>query len=72
MNTVFGPDWRSNLKALNNFVTDRDNYKDFIWDPYRTMDVFQNSMELLFNQLPDKNQNKEFTKLDEGDINGWI
>ena len=54
INTVFGPDWRSNIKALNNFVTDPDNYKDFLWDPYRMMDVFQESMELLFNQLPDK------------------
>ena len=41
INRVFGPDWRSNIKALNNFVTDRDNYKDFVWDPYRMMDVFQ-------------------------------
>src|SRR3978361_1115680 len=67
INTVFGPDWRSNIKALNNFVTDRDNYKDFMWDPYRMMDVFQDSMEVVFNQLPDKSQNKKFKKLDEGD-----
>lgn len=72
INTVFGPDWRSNLQALNNFVTDRDNYKDFMWDPYRMMDVFQDSMKILFDQLPDKNQNKKFTKLDEGDLNRWI
>jgi predicted acylesterase/phospholipase RssA len=72
INTVFGPDWRSNIKALNSFVTDRDNYKDFLWDPYRTMDFFQDSMELLFNQLPDCNQNKKFKKLDEGDFNRWI
>jgi predicted acylesterase/phospholipase RssA len=72
INTVFGPDWRSNVKALNNFVTDRDNYKDFMWDPYRMMDVFQDSMELLFNQLPDSGQNKKFKKLDEGDFNRWI
>jgi predicted acylesterase/phospholipase RssA len=37
INTVFGPDWRSNIKALNNFVTNSDNYKDFLWDPYRMM-----------------------------------
>ena len=72
INTVFGPDWRSNIKALNNFVTDRDNYKDFLWDPYRMMDVFQDSMEILFNQLPDSRQNKKFKKLDEGDFNRWI
>jgi predicted acylesterase/phospholipase RssA len=72
INTVFGPDWRSNIKALNNFVTDRDNYKDLLWDPYRMMDVFQDSMEILFNQLPDKDQKKKFKKLDEGDFNRWI
>src|SRR5205807_9727934 len=72
INTVFGPDWRSNIKALNNFVTDRDNYKDFLWDPYRMMDVFQDSMKILFDQLPDRDQKKKFTKLDEGDFNRWI
>jgi predicted acylesterase/phospholipase RssA len=72
INTVFGPDWRSNIKALNNFVTDRDNYKDFLWDPYRMMDVFQDNMKMLFDQLPDRDQKKKFTKLDEGDFNRWI
>jgi len=72
INTVFGPDWRSNIKALNNFVTDRDNYKDFLWDPYRMMDVFQDSMKIFFDQLPDRDQKKKFTKLDEGDFNRWI
>src|ERR1700737_1634926 len=72
INTVFGPDWRSNIKALNNFVTDRDNYKDFLWDPYRMMDVFQDSMKIMFDQLPDRDQKKKFKKLDEGDFNRWI
>jgi predicted acylesterase/phospholipase RssA len=72
INTVFGPDWRSNIQALNKFVTDRDNYKDFLWDPYRMMDVFQDSMKVLFDQLPDRDQKKKFTKLDEGDFNRWI
>jgi len=72
INTVFGPDWRSNIKALNNFVTDRNNYKDFLWDPYRMMDVFQDSMKIFFDQLPDRDQKKKFTKLDEGDFNRWI
>ncbi|NOJ44652.1 patatin-like phospholipase family protein [Bradyrhizobium australiense] len=70
INTVFGPDWRSNIKALNNFVTDPDNYKDFLWDPYKMMDVFQDSMQLVSNQLPRKK--KKFKKLDEGDFNRWI
>jgi predicted acylesterase/phospholipase RssA len=72
INTVFGPDWRSNIGALNDFVTDRDNYKDFLWDPYRMMDVFQDSVKILFDQLPDKDQKKKFTRLDEGDLNKWI
>ena len=29
INKVFGPDWRSNTKALNKFVADPENYKDF-------------------------------------------
>jgi predicted acylesterase/phospholipase RssA len=72
INTVFGPDWRSNIKALNKFITDSDNYKDFLWDLYGMMDVFQDSMALLFNQLPDSNQNKKFKKLDDGDFNRWV
>jgi predicted acylesterase/phospholipase RssA len=72
INTVFGPDWRSNIQALNNFVTNRENYKDFLWDPYRTMDVFQDSMKILFDQLPDRDQKKKFTRLDEGDFNRWV
>src|ERR1700686_4321561 len=72
INSVFGPDWRSNIKALNSFVTDSDNYKDFLWDPYGMMDVFQDSMALLFNQLPDSDQKKKFKKLDEGDFNRWV
>ncbi len=70
VNTVFGTDWRANIKALNNFVTNRDNYQDFLWDPYKMMDVFQDSMELMFNHLPRKK--KKFKKLDEGDFNRWI
>ena len=72
INTVFGPDWRANIKALNKFVTDSDNYKDFIWDPYRMVDSFQKSMSLLFNRMKDSDGKKKYDKLDEGDINGWI
>jgi predicted acylesterase/phospholipase RssA len=72
INTVFGPDWRSNIEALNKFVTNADNYKDLQWDPYRIMDVFQDSMELLFSQLPDSDQKKKFKRWDEGDFNRWI
>jgi predicted acylesterase/phospholipase RssA len=70
INTVFGTDWRSNIKALNEFVTDADNYRDFAWDPYKMMDSFQDSLSFLFDRMP--GPNKKFRKLDEGDINGWI
>jgi predicted acylesterase/phospholipase RssA len=69
INTVFGPDWRSNTKALRDFITEPDNYKDFAWDPYRMLDSFQESMSLLFT---DGGEKKKFKKLDEGDINQWI
>jgi predicted acylesterase/phospholipase RssA len=73
INTVFGPDWRANSKALNKFISDSDNYKDFVWDPYKMMDSFQESMSLLFNRRNDGDgKKKKFEKLDEGDINGWI
>jgi predicted acylesterase/phospholipase RssA len=73
INTVFGPDWRANTKALNKFISDSDNYKDFVWDPYKMMDSFQESMSLLFNRMSDgDDKKKKFEKLDEGDINGWI
>src|SRR5882672_1943452 len=70
INTVFGPDWRSNTKALNKFITDSDNYEDFAWDPYRMMDSFQESMSLLFDHMPGRD--KKFRRLDEGDLNRWI
>jgi predicted acylesterase/phospholipase RssA len=72
INTVFGPDWRANMKALSKFVTDSDNYKDFVWDPYRMVDSFQESMLLMLNRMKDSDGKKKYDKLDEGDINGWI
>jgi predicted acylesterase/phospholipase RssA len=70
INTVFGPDWRSNIDAFNDFVTEPDNYKDFKWQPYRMMDYVQDSMSILFDHLPSRD--KPFRKLDEGDFNRWI
>jgi predicted acylesterase/phospholipase RssA len=73
INTVFGPDWRANAKALNKFISDSENYKDFVWDPYKMMDSFQESMSLLVSRISDgDDKKKKFEKLDEGDINGWI
>jgi len=72
INTVFGPDWGSIRKALSNSDRDSDNYKDFVWDPYKMMESFQDSMSILFDQLPDRDKERKFKKLDEGDINKWI
>jgi predicted acylesterase/phospholipase RssA len=72
INTVFGPDWRANMKALSKFVTDSDNYKEFVWDPYRMVDSFQESMSLMLNRMKESDGKKKYEKLDEGDINGWI
>ena len=70
INTVFGPDWSSNIDAFNDFVTNPDNYKDFRWQPYRMMDYVQQSMSILFDHLPSRD--KPFKKLQEGDFNRWI
>ena len=35
INTVFGPDWRSNINAFNEFVSGPNNYRDFRFQPYR-------------------------------------
>jgi predicted acylesterase/phospholipase RssA len=70
INKVFGTDWRSNIDAFNDFVTEPDNYKDFRWQPYRMMDSFQESMAILCDHIPGRGE--KFRKLDEGDVNGWI
>jgi predicted acylesterase/phospholipase RssA len=73
INTVFGPDWGSVRKALSKFVRDPNNYNEFMWDPYKIADSFQESVAILFDQMRDKDgTNKKFEKLDEGDINKWI
>jgi predicted acylesterase/phospholipase RssA len=72
INTVFGPDWGSVRRALSKFVRDPNNYNEFLWDPYKIADSFQDSLALLFDQLPAKVNKKKFQKLDEGDINKWI
>jgi predicted acylesterase/phospholipase RssA len=70
INTVFGPDWSSNIDAFNDFVADPDNYRDFRWQPYRMMDYVQESMSILFDHLPSRD--KPLKKWREGDINRWI
>ena len=41
INTVFGPDWRSNIDAFNKFVGDPNNYRDFQFQPYRMFEYIQ-------------------------------
>jgi len=72
INTVFGPDWGSIRKALSTFVREPKNYNDFVWDPYKMLDTFQDSMSIVLNSLPDKEKGTKFQKVDEGDINKWI
>ncbi|MEZ2143297.1 patatin-like phospholipase family protein [Bradyrhizobium sp. DN5] len=71
INTVFGPDWRSNIDAFNKFVSDPKNYKDFQWQPYRMFDYVQESLSIVMDQLP-TGERKSFKRLDEGDLNRWI
>jgi predicted acylesterase/phospholipase RssA len=70
INSVFGPDWSSNIDSLHDFVADPNNYKDFRWQPYRMMDYVQESMSILFDHLPSRD--KPFKKWQEGDVNRWI
>ncbi len=70
INTVFGPDWRSNIDAFNKFVGDPKNYRDFQFQPYRMFEFIQDSLSIVMNQLPV--DEKPFRKLDEGDLNRWI
>jgi len=70
INKVFGTDWWSNIQALNKFVADPENYRDFAWDPHRMLDSFQDSWSLFLDHMPVPG--KKFQRLDEGDINGWI
>jgi predicted acylesterase/phospholipase RssA len=71
INTVFGPDWRSNIEAFNKFVGNPKNYKDFQWQPYKMFDYIQDSLSIFFSQMP-QGEKKPFTRLDEGDLNRWI
>lgn len=70
INTVFGPDWRSNIDAFNKFVSDPENYRDFQWQPYKMFDCLQQSLSILADHMP--HDNKPGRKLDEGDLNRWI
>jgi predicted acylesterase/phospholipase RssA len=71
INTVFGPDWRTNIDAMNQFISNPDNYQEFQWQPYKMFDYIQDSMSIVFNQMP-RGKKKPFKKLDEGDLNRWF
>jgi predicted acylesterase/phospholipase RssA len=72
INMVFGPDWGNIRKAVSKFVREPSNYNDFMWDPYKAFDNWQDAMAGWFDRLPDKESKKKFQKLDKGDINSWI
>ncbi|WP_246756778.1 patatin-like phospholipase family protein [Bradyrhizobium neotropicale] len=71
INTVFGPDWESIGKAVTNFVTDPNTYKD-LWSPSSIMNAYRESMSLWFDRQPGTDGGKKLANLDRGDINGWI
>ena len=64
VNTVFGPDWFSNTRALMRFLSKPENYKN-VWLPDRMMDSAQATMSMLSDR-------DKWFKWDEGDINQWI
>jgi len=70
INTVFGTDWNTNIKAFQDFVTDPKSYGDFRWQPYKMMEQIQGTMAAWFNRLPRGEQ--PFKEWHEGDINNWI
>jgi predicted acylesterase/phospholipase RssA len=70
INRVFGPDWRKNIDAFNEFVWDSKSYTDFQWQPYKLFDCIQETLAIAADHLPRGNQPAR--KLDEGDFNRWI
>ena len=64
INTVFGPDWFSNTRALMRFLSKPENYKN-VWLPDRMMDSVQATVSMLSDR-------DKWFKWDEGDINQWI
>jgi predicted acylesterase/phospholipase RssA len=71
INTVFGPDWDSVGKAVTNFVTDSNTYKD-LWDPQAMMKAYRDSMSFWLGQQPGRSGGTKFTNPDKGDVNRWI
>ena len=68
IDSVFGPDWRSQHEALNSPQLISKIIRIFVWDPYTMVDfACRESISLLFNRIK-----RRRNKLDEGDINGWI
>ncbi len=71
INTVFGPDWDSIGKAVTNFATDSNTYKN-LWDPHGMMNAYRDSMSFWFAQQPDADGGTKLRNPDKGDINRWI
>jgi len=61
INTVFGPDWYGNTRALIEFLANLDNYGN-IWLPDRIMDSFRETAALLL----------QGRKWEDGEFNQWV
>src|SRR5215212_2469144 len=61
INTVFGPDWFGNIRALREFMLDPNSYKNLVL-PDEIMKSWQGTLEFMSNP----------TKWNEGDYNRWL
>jgi len=61
INSVFGPDWFGNMRALSGFLMDHRNYQN-LWLPDRMTESFKQTMSLLSDR----------DKWNEGDFNQWV
>jgi predicted acylesterase/phospholipase RssA len=61
INTVFGPDWYGNTRALIEFLANLDNYRN-IWLPDRIMDSFRETAALLL----------QGRKWEDGEFTQWV
>ncbi len=61
VNTVFGTDNVSNMRAMFDFFKDPDSYKD-LWLPDKIFQSWRNTLDLMGDR----------SKWNEGDINRWL
>ena len=61
INAVFGTDWTTNMRAMNEFLFDPRNYQNLVL-PNRMMDAMKETMAFFSDR----------TKWNEGDFNNWF